>query len=118
MFLVGDKKSGFLDEIEQLTLSLGSEERKSSITSVSNLGSSWLFDFESDNHPLPFLEAIEARPCSPVKELQPPAKSAEDRQNKNETKNIPKNYGKAILGYIQKNKPRCCKLLTKMGMNV
>lgn len=43
--------------------------------------------------------------------------SHEDKVTKNETKNIPKNYGKAILGYIQKNRQRAKLLLQYLGLN-
>lgn len=43
--------------------------------------------------------------------------SAEEAQTKNDTKNIPKNYGKAILSYILRS-PKTRKLVSNMGVNL
>ena len=40
--------------------------------------------------------------------VKPPV---EQRHPKNETKNIPKNYGKAIITFIEKNKTKVMQLL-------
>jgi hypothetical protein len=40
----------------------------------------------------------------------------EQRHPKNETKNIPKNYGKAIITFIEKNKTKVTKMLE--GRNI
>lgn len=37
--------------------------------------------------------------------------------HKNETKNIPKNYGKATILYIRSNKARVSKLLARLGLD-
>jgi len=110
-------KQSLFDELDRLTGLVAGEERKSSGSSHDIAHSNGLFDQESAACHLELLEyPVEQSPA----EYPSPAPTlglVDDKGAKNETKNIPKNYGKAILGYIHKSRHHATRLLQQLGLN-
>jgi|JI61114C2RNA_FD_contig_31_7667190_length_581_multi_3_in_0_out_0_2 hypothetical protein len=110
-------KDSLFDELDRLTGLVGGEERKSSGSSHDIGHSNGLFEQESAACQLELLHyPIEQSPAeypSPSVTLS----SVDEKGAKNETKNIPKNYGKAILGHIQKSRLRAIRLLQHLQID-
>ena len=110
-------KENLFDELDRLSGLVTGEERKSSGSSHDIAYSNELFEQESVACHLELLnypaEESPAEYPSPIIIIG----AVDDKVAKNETKNIPKNYGKAILGYIQKSRHRAIHLLQQLKLD-
>lgn len=108
----------FCQDLDQLTIPMTGEDRKSSSSSIGDINQ-LRCHFEDDSYLVDFPHLPELLNEVPVQaeEKEAAKEEVDDRSSRNETKNIPKNYGKAIMGYIQRNKQRVSKILQKEGVD-